>query len=129
MNIFSFIGLALVMCVLIITVEKLKPEISVLLMIVCGVILSLILLEYVAPVMEEIRSIASVGMTDGQLLSVALKSIGICIAVQTASDVCRDSGQTALAGKLELGGRLALLLVALPLFRQLLDLALEIMGK
>ena len=51
------------------------------------------------------------------------------MAVQTAADVCRDAGQTALAGKLELGGRLALLIVALPLFRRLLDLAMEIIGK
>lgn len=129
MNIFSFVGVVLVMCVLIITVNQLKPEFSLLLTIACGILLTLFLLGFVSPLIEEISSIASAGGIDSELLAIVLKSFGICVAVQTAADVCRDAGQTALAGKLELGGRLALLIVALPLFRRLLDLAVEIIGK
>lgn len=129
MNIFAFAGSALVMCVLILTVGQLKPELSLLLTIACGIGLTMFLLTSATPIISEITSIASAGGVDSELLAVALKSFGICVAVQTAADVCRDAGQTALAGKLELGGRLALLIVALPLFRRLLDLAMEIIGK
>lgn len=129
MNILSFIGAVLVMCVMIMTVGQIKPEMSLLLMIACGVALTVFLLGYVSPLVNEISSIASAGGIDNELLAVVLKSFGICVAVQTAADVCRDSGQSSLAGRLELGGRLALLLVALPLFRRLLDLAVEIIGK
>lgn len=129
MNIFALIGLALVMCVLVITVGQLKPEMSLLLSIACGVVLTCFLLKYALPLMDEISSIGAAGGINAEFLSAALKSVGICIAVQTASDVCRDSGQSALAGKLELGGKIALLIVALPLFRRLLALAVEIMGK
>ncbi len=128
MNILSFVAFALVMCVLVVTVRQLKPEMSLLLVIACGVVLTFFLIGYLSPLLSEIAAIASQGGIDSGFVSVALKSLGICIAVQTASDVCRDAGQTALAGKIELGGRLALLIVALPLFRQLLDLALEIIG-
>ena len=117
------------MCVLIITVGQLKPELSLLLTIACGVVLTVFLLGFVSPIVTEISSIASSGGIDSELLGIVLKSFGICIAVQTAADICRDAGQSALAGKLELGGRVALLLVALPLFRRLLDLAMEIIGK
>ena len=129
MNVFSFIGAALVMCVMIITVRELKPELSLLLTIACSVVLTMFLLGFVSPLVNEISSIAAAGGIDSELLAIVLKSFGICVAVQTAADVCRDAGQTALAGKLELGGRLALLIVALPLFRRLLDLAMEIIGK
>lgn len=128
MNILSFVAFALVMCVLVVTVRQLKPEMSLLLVIACGVVLTFFLIGYLSPLLSEIAAIASQGGIDSGFVSVALKSLGICIAVQTASDVCRDAGQTALAEKIELGGRLALLIVALPLFRQLLDLALEIIG-
>lgn len=128
MNILSFVAFALVMCVLVVTVRQLKPEMSLLLVIACGVVLTFFLIGYLSPLLSEIAAIASQGGIDSGFVSVALKSLGICIAVQTASDVCRDAGQTALAEKIELGGRLALLIVALPLFRQLFDLALEIIG-
>ena len=129
MNIFAFIGSALVMCVMIITVEQLKPELSLLLAIACGLVMTVFLLGFVSPVIDEISLIASSGGIDSDMIAVVIKSFGICVAVQTASDLCRDSGQTAIAGKLELGGRLALLIVAMPLFRRLLDLALGIIGK
>ena len=129
MNIFAFIGSALVMCVMIITVGQLKPELSLLLAIACGIVMTVYLLGFVSPVIDEISLIASSGGIDSDMIAVVIKSFGICVAVQTASDLCRDSGQTAIAGKLELGGRLALLIVAMPLFRRLLDLALGIIGK
>ena len=129
MNIFAFIGSALVMCVMIITVEQLKPELSLLLAIACGIVMTVFLLGFVSPVIDEISLIASSGGIDSDMIAVVIKSFGICVAVQTASDLCRDSGQTAIAGKLELGGRLALLIVAMPLFRRLLDLALGIIEK
>ncbi len=129
MNIFAFVGSALVMCVLILTVQQLKPEMSLLLLIACGVVLTFVLIRSVVPLISQIRSFAEAGGIDSELLLIVLKSFGICVTVQTASDLCRDSGQTALAGKIELGGKLALLLVALPLFKRLLDLAMQIMGK
>lgn len=129
MNIFAFIGSALVMCVMIITVGQLKPELSLLLAIACGIVMTVFLLGFVSPVIDEISLIASSGGIDSDMIAVVIKSFGICVAVQTASDLCRDSGQTAIAGKLELGGRLALLIVAMPLFRRLLDLALGIIEK
>ena len=129
MNIFAFVGTALVMCVLIITVNQLKPELSLLLLIACGVVLTLFLLQFVLPLIEEFSSFAQAGGVDSELFGVVLKSFGICVTVQTAADLCRDAGQSALAGKIELGGRLALLIVALPLFRRMLAIVLEIMGK
>ena len=61
MNIFALIGLALVMCVLVITVGQLKPEMSLLLSIACGVVLTCFLLKYALPLMDEISSIGAAG--------------------------------------------------------------------
>lgn len=129
MNILTFTGTALIMCILIMTVRQLKPEMSLLLAIACGAALTVFLLHYFLPVISEISRIAEAGQLDSEVLLIALKAVGICIIVRTAADICRDAGQSALAGKLELGGQLALLVLALPIFRRLLSLALEIIGK
>ena len=129
MNLFSFIGAGIVMCVLIVTVKQWKPELSLPLTVACGAVMSLFLITQIAPLTEEIRSFASVDGVEAQWLGIAVKCVGICIAVQTAADVCRDAGQSALAGKLELGGKAALLIVAFPLFREMLHLAVQIMGE
>ena len=51
-----------------------------------------------------------------------LKCVGIGVAAKAASDLCRDGGQSAMAGAVELGGTAAALLVSLPLLRSFLDL-------
>ena len=129
MNILTFTGAVLIMCVLIITVRQLKPEMSLLLAIAGVVILTAFLISFASPLFDEITAIAQAGGVEPELVMIAVKAVGICMIIQTAASVCRDTGQTALAGNLELGGRLALLIVALPLFKRLLTLAMEMIGK
>lgn len=44
-----------------------------------------------------------------------LKTLGIAVVSKTCGDVCRDVGQSAMAGLVELAGTLSALLCALPL--------------
>ena len=128
MNILTFTGAGIVMCVLIVTVRQSKPELALPLCIACGAVMSLYLLRAVLPLIDEMRSLSEASGINGQFVAIGVKAVGICLAVQTAADVCRDAGQTALAGKLELGGKAALLIVAFPLFREMISLAGQMIG-
>lgn len=128
MNLLSFAGMGIVMCLLIVTLGQCKPELALTLCLVCGVVLSLYLLSAALPLLEEMRALSELGGIESRFFDIVLKSVGICLAVQAAADVCRDAGQTALAGKMELGGRVALLLTAFPLFREMLSLATQMIG-
>jgi len=46
-----------------------------------------------------------------------LKCVGIGITAKLAADLCRDGGQSAMAGAVELGGTAAALFASLPLMR------------
>lgn len=129
MDIFAFAGAGIVMCVLIVTVKQWKPELSLPLTVACGVVMTCFLIRVVAPLIEEMKSLADIGGVSAEHLDIAVKAVGICIAVQTAADVCRDAEQSALANKLEMGGKFALLIVALPLFREMLSLAVGMIGE
>ena len=52
----------------------------------------------------------------GEYIAVVFKSLGISFITQITCDCCRDNGENALASQLELAGRAALLLTALPMF-------------
>ena len=55
-------------------------------------------------------------------LQVLAKAAGIALTAQLARDVCKDAGQSALAGQVELAGRVLILLAAMPLLGRLLEL-------
>ncbi len=56
------------------------------------------------------------GTPGNSYLGVVFKCLGICFVTQLGCDICRDSGENALASQLELAGKAAVLISALPLF-------------
>ena len=52
-----------------------------------------------------------------------VKALGVCITTQLAADICRDSGSSSLANTVELGGRLLVLGLTLPLLKSIAELA------
>ena len=56
------------------------------------------------------------------------KALGICLLSQLAADACRDAGENAMAEKAELAGKVFLLLLALPLFEKIAELALTLIN-
>ena len=77
------------------------------------------LLRPVLAVMEKAKRLS--GLSEAYFLPVT-KCVLIGILAKTAADLCRDSGQSALAGAVELGGAAAALFVSLPLLETLLGL-------
>ena len=65
------------------------------------------------------RAAALSGLSDVYLLPVA-KCVVIAILAKGAADLCRDGGQSAVAGAVELGGAAAALYVSLPLLSSLM---------
>ena len=81
----------------------------------CGMLLNL-----ASPLFGLLQQLAAAsGQED---LACVLKALGIAILTQTAADICSDSGQKAMAGRVILAGRVAVLAGALPLFAKLADL-------
>ena len=53
-------------------------------------------------------------------IEIILKGLGIAILTQICSDICRDSGESTLAGHIETVGKLELLLLCIPLIQEIL---------
>ena len=50
-----------------------------------------------------------------------VKALGVCVVTQLASDTCKDCGQNSIASKIELGGKVLILAISLPMFTSLLE--------
>lgn len=81
-------------------------------------VMSMIII-FVSPIAETVRSIYSRAGADEEYLTVLFKALGICYITQFTCDVCRDSGENALATQAELAGKISLMIIALPLFESL----------
>lgn len=85
-----------------------------------GIMLAVI--SAVSPALERIGLIYEKSGGDEWYLTVMVKSLGICFLTGLAADICRDSGESALASQAEAAGKTALLIMALPLFERAAEL-------
>lgn len=80
----------------------------------------------IGPVLTEISDIfTSAGISD-DYISLVFKALAVSFITQITSDICRDSGETAIASAAELWGRAALVFMSLPVVRALMDMINEI---
>lgn len=61
-------------------------------------------------------------------LTLLLKCVGICFLTEFTCDTCKDAGQAALADIVLFSGRIFVLVSALPLFSELLNIVTELSG-
>lgn len=87
----------------------------------------LFLIRQATPLFTYLQELASLSASEN--LGCVLKAVGIAILTQSAADICADSGQRALAGRVILAGRAAIVVSALPLFRQLAALIQNLLGR
>lgn len=75
--------------------------------------------------MNTLMALAEVSSKHSEIL---FKSIGICFISQFSADICKDAGESALSGKVELAGKIMILICALPLIEEVLNTASALLG-
>ena len=128
MNITAIAAFAVVAAVLAVMLRQYKPEYSIVLSVAAGVLLLMFAVSAAAPIVEKINEILDKSATVSQYGGVLIKGLGIWLISQLACDACTDAGEISLASKAELAGKIAMVLVALPLFDDILDVVVKLLG-
>ena len=118
----------LVGTVLALILGQYRPEFRMLVTAAVTLRLMAMVLEQLSPVLEQLRSTMELTGLTGDYAAILFKAVGICLLTQLAGDVCRDSGESSIASKIELAGRAAILLTAMPLIQEVLAWAWELMN-
>ena len=118
----------LVGTVLALILGQYRPEFRMLITAAVTLLLMAMVLEQLSPVLEHLRSTMELTGLTGDYAAILFKAVGICLLTQLAGDVCRDSGESSIASKIELAGRAAILLTAMPLIQEVLTWAWELMN-
>ena len=118
----------LVGTVLALILGQYRPEFRMLITAAVTLLLMAMVLEQLSPVLEQLRSTIELTGLTGDYAAILFKAVGICLLTQLAGDVCRDSGESSIASKIELAGRAAILLTAMPLIQEVLVWAWELMN-
>lgn len=122
MNIVIIASAALIAAVLSMVLKQYKPEYSLFISIAAGVLIFLSVIAVIEPIVSFIGELTDRAGLEGVYGEVLIKSLAICYITQLACDCCKDAGENAIAGKLQIAGKIAVLLIALPMFKSLTEI-------
>lgn len=111
------VAVCLVGALLAVLLKKTSPDMALLLALaVClGVLAALT--KGLEEVVTFLRVLLEWGGLSAELFVPLLKTVGIALISRTGGALCRDAGEGAMAGLVEMAGAFAAILVSLPLFR------------
>lgn len=128
MNIAGLAAAGVVAAILSQMIKKHHPEIAMCVSIGAGAVIAIALLTQLVPAIAEVEALLNKTGLSNDYAKILFKALGICFLVQFSSDSCKDAGETALAGKIEFGGRIAMIAVSLPLFQAVLEIVVSLLG-
>ena len=120
-------GVVVVAAFLAVLLRQKSPEQSMAVGLLTGVGVMALLLTKAAPSLGAVKELMDSSALPAEYGQLLFKALGICLLTQLAA-ACRDAGESALAGKAELAGKVGLIMLSLPLFQKIAELAVSLMN-
>ncbi len=124
----AVVGVLLCAAMLAVLLRTQRPELAMCLGLAAAAVVAILLVRQIAPLISAMRRMLTMTSLPTEGFGVVLKAAGVCLLTQITADTCRDAGETALAAKAELAGRVLMLMLAVPLFEELLTLVTTLIG-
>ncbi len=127
MEIIRIIGIGLIALIIIILLKQYKPEFAIYISLLTGALILLLLTDQLAGIVNLIQSIAGKANINSQFLALLIKITGIAFLSEFAVSICKDSGEGAIASKIELGSKIIIISMSIPIISSLLEIILQIL--
>lgn len=127
MQILQVAGLALVTVAMLLIIRQDRPELAVQLGLALGALVFGLVLGELSGIVDGIQALAGKAGVDRQHLTTVFRIIGVAYVAEFAGQVCRDAGEGAVAGKVEMAGKVLILALAFPIILAVLDAVLRLL--
>lgn len=128
MNIINIAGAAVTAAAIAVIVRQQKKEFGMFVSIAAGIFFFFIVVDQLQEILDFFGRVASLANVSSDVIVILIKALGICYITQFASDICKDEGESSIASKIELVGKLAILIISIPIFENILNLIIKIVG-
>ena len=127
MEILQIVGIGIVSTVLIVILKSTKPEFAIYISLVTGLVIFSMIIGKLGYVIETLNTLSRRANVDFIYFSTILKIIGIAYVAEFGAQISRDAGEDSIAIKIELGGKVIIMVLAIPILLALMDLIVKIL--
>lgn len=127
MEIIKIIGIALIALIIIILLKQYKPEFAIYISLLTGVLILILVMDKLTEIINLLQSFANKASINSTFLSLLIKITGIAFLSEFAVSICKDSGEAAIASKIEIGSKIIIISMSIPILSALLEIILKVL--
>lgn len=127
MEIIQVVGLGLVATILTLVIKEQKPIFAFMLATFTGVMIFLFLIGKITSIIRVLEQLSARADLNIVYLETILKIIGIAYIAEFGAQITRDAGQGAIASKIELAGKILILVMAVPIITVIIETILRLL--
>ena len=127
MDIIKIIGIAFVSVIIIVILKQYRPEFAIYASILAGVLILTLASNTLSGIIDMIKSISSKTNINSQFLMILIKITGIAILTEFAVSVCKDSEESAIASKVDIGGKIIIISMSIPIINALIETVVKVL--
>jgi stage III sporulation protein AD len=120
--------IGIIASIIIIVLRTHKPEIAVQTSLITGVVIFLLISSKLHAVLDVLESLSYKSGIDSVYFITLLKIIGISYIAEFGAEICRDAGESSVASKIELAGKVIIVVLSVPIMTSLIDLISRMMS-
>lgn len=127
MEIIKIIGIAFIALIIIIMLKQYRPEYAIFISILTGILILFLVMDRLTGIINLIETIQDKFAINTQFIALLIKITGIAFLSEFAVSVCKDSGEAAIASKIEIGSKIIIISMSIPIISSLLEIILKIL--
>ena len=127
MDVVKIVGIALVALVIIILLKQYRPEFAIYISLLTGILILLLVMDKFTGIINLLQSLANKTSINSTFLTLLIKITGIAFLSEFAVSICKDSGEAAIASKIEIGTKIIIISMSIPIISSLLEIILKIL--
>lgn len=122
MEVVKIVGISIFSVSMIIVLKNQRPEMALMLSIATGIMIMIFSLYKMSSVVNVLNDLVQKSGINKEFLTIIIKVIGIAYIVEFGKNICIDAGQSSIATKLEMAGKVIIVVLTIPLVSALVNL-------
>ena len=119
MDIFKVVAFAIVSTILIVLLKEQRKDIALILTIFASLAIVIFAIDKISKIIELLNTLADNSGINKDYLLIIIKVTGIAYIVEFGKNICMDAGQTSIATKLEMAGKVIIVSLSIPIITSL----------
>ena len=127
--IFKIVAVGLITCLATMIIKPVRSDFAIFIAITGCIIIIFLVIGYLTGIISTFKTIISSTGLDASLYKLLLKILGVAYLLEFTASICTDTGNGSLGDKILLGGKIVLMVMALPIIVSILDIVTSLLPK